>query len=85
MQFSISGDPLNGDVIVFTPEFRPAESFEVLISDPKKLAVAASMQSRPDTDNAVAMDTSLVFRQPEEPRAPIVDRGFISRSADAGT
>ena len=85
MQFSISGDPLNGDVIVFTPEYRPAESFELLISDPKKLAVAASMQSRPDTDNAVAMDTSLVFRQPEDPRAPIFDRGFIIGSSDDGT
>lgn len=85
MQFSITGDPLNGDVIVFTPEYRPAESFELLISDPKKLAVAASMQSRPDTDNAVAMDTSLVFRQPEDPRAPIFDRGFIIGSSDDGT
>ena len=84
MQFSISGDPLNGDVIIFTPEYRPAESFELLISDPKKLAVAASMQSRPDTDNAVAMDTSLVFRQPEDPRAPIFDRGSIIGSSDNG-
>ena len=85
IQFSISGEPLNGDVIIFTPEYRPAESFELLISDPKKLAVAASMQSRPDTDNAVTMDTSLIFRQPEDPRAPIFDRGFIIGSSDDGT
>ena len=85
MRFSISGDPLNGDVIVFTPEYRPAESFELLISDPKKIAVAASMQSRPDIDNASAMDTSLTFYQPEVPLQPIFDRGFLIGSSDDGT
>lgn len=85
MQFAISGDPLNGDVIVFTPEYRPAESFELLISDPKKLAVAASMQARPDTDNAVVMETSLIFHQIENTPPPIFDRGYIIGSSGDGT
>lgn len=76
MEFSVAGEPENGDVILFTPEYRPAQSFEVLISDPMKVAVAATMQSRPDISNSSMMDTSLDFHRSEDPREPVFERGF---------
>ena len=41
-----------------------------------KVAVAATMQSRPDISNSSTMDTSLDFHQPEDPREPVFERGF---------
>ena len=80
VEFSIAGEPENGDVILFTPEYRPAQSFELVISDPKQVAVAATMQSRPDVSNSSLMDTSLTFHQVENPREPIFERGFAVRN-----
>ena len=83
MEFSVAGEPENGDVIIFTPEYRPAQSFEVLISDPMKVAVAATMQSRPDISNSSTMDTSLYFHQPKDPKEPVFDRGFEVKNETA--
>ena len=41
-----------------------------------KVAIAATMQSRPDISNSSMMDTSLDFHQPEDPREPVFERGF---------
>ena len=76
MEFSISGEPDNGDVIIFTPEYRPAQSLKVLISDPKKVSVAASMQSRPDIDNSSAIDATLTFSQPMRTEESVFNKGF---------
>ena len=83
MEFSISGEPKNGDVIVFTPEYRPAQSFKLLISDPAKVSVAATMQSRPDQGNSSPIDTTLTFYQAADPKQSVFNRGFeIKNTAD---
>ena len=33
MMFSLEGAPENGDVVVFSPEARPARTFELLVKD----------------------------------------------------
>ncbi len=83
LKFSIAGDPENGDVITFTPEYRPAQSIAALISDPRKVAVAATMQSRPHDGNSLSIDTDLTFRPSESPRQPVFERGFFLESPDS--
>ena len=77
LQFSIAGDPQNGDVITFTPSIGRPRVSQLLISDPRKAAVAATMQSRPHDGNSLSIDTDLTFRPSESPRQPVFERGFF--------
>ena len=59
MSITLIGSPVNGDTIYLAPEARPAKTFNLLIDDEDRVAVAASMRTMPSTDNSSLIDTSL--------------------------
>mgnify|MGYP001234162204 FL=1 len=59
MMFSIEGAPENGDVIIFSPEARPARTFELLVKDASRVAVSAAMRSTPSASNNTSTEATL--------------------------
>lgn len=57
LELSLKGSPVNGDTVYLTPESRPARTFNLLIDDVDRVAVAASMKSAPATSNSSLIDS----------------------------
>ncbi len=60
VMFSIEGEPENGDVVIFSPEARPARTFELLIKDANGVAVSAAMRTTPSASNNTSTEATLV-------------------------
>ena len=59
IKFSLVGDPKNGDVLVLHPKDRPAKSFELMVTDINRIAVAANMRQTPGASNTSETEASL--------------------------
>ena len=59
VMFSLEGAPENGDVVIFSPEIRPARTFELLVKDAKGVAVSAAMRSTPSASNNTSTEATL--------------------------
>ena len=59
VMFSLEGAPENGDVVIFSPETRPARTFELLVKDAKGVAVSAAMRSTPSASNNTSTEATL--------------------------
>ncbi len=59
IKFSLVGDPQNGDVLVLHPKDRPAKTFELMIKDINRVAVAASMRQTPGASNTSETEATL--------------------------
>ena len=66
MSIALTGEPENGDVVIFHTEDRPARTFEVLIKDIDRVAAAATMRQIPDTGNTSGAEASLALVPDEE-------------------
>lgn len=69
MMFSLEGAPENGDVVVFSPEARPARTFELLVKDASRVAVSAAMRSIPSASNNTSTEATLApIPKEDQPR-----------------
>ena len=59
IKFSLVGDPKNGDVLALHPKDRPAKSFELMVTDINRIAVAATMRQTPGASNTSETEASL--------------------------
>ena len=59
IKFSLVGDPKNGDVLALHPKDRPAKSFELMVTDINRIAVAANMRQTPGASNTSETEASL--------------------------
>ena len=59
INFSLVGDPKNGDVLALHPKDRPAKSFELMVTDINRIAVAANMRQTPGASNTSETEASL--------------------------
>ena len=59
IKFSLVGDPKNGDVLALHPKDRPAKSFELMVTDINRIAVAATMRQTPGTSNTSETEASI--------------------------
>ena len=59
VMFSLEGAPENGDVVIFSPEARPARTFELLVKDAKGVAVSAAMRATPSASNNTSTEATL--------------------------
>ena len=59
IKFSLVGDPKNGDVLLLHPKDRPAQTFELMVKDINRIAVAASMRQTPGASNTSETEASL--------------------------
>ena len=59
INFSLVGDPKNGDVLALHPKDRPAKSFELMVTDINRIAVAATMRQTPGASNTSETEASL--------------------------
>ena len=59
VMFSIEGAPENGDVVIFSPEARPARTFELLVKDANRVAVSAAMRTTPSASNNTSTEATL--------------------------
>ena len=59
IKFSLVGDPKNGDVLTLHPKDRPAKSFELMVTDINRIAVAATMRQTPGASNTSETEASL--------------------------
>ena len=59
IKFSLVGDPKNGDVLVLHPKDRPAKTFELMVTDINRIAVAATMRQTPGASNTSETEASL--------------------------
>ena len=66
MSIALTGEPENGDVVIFHPEDRPARTFEVLVKDIDRVAAAATMRQIPDTGNTSGAEAALALVPDEE-------------------
>ena len=58
--FSLEGAPENGDVVIFSPETRPARTFELLVQDAMGVAVSAAMRiDSPSASNNTSAEATL--------------------------
>ena len=69
MMFSMKGAPENGDVVIFSPEARPARTFELLVKDASRVAVSAAMRSTPSASNNTSTEATLApIPREDQPR-----------------
>jgi flagellar hook-associated protein FlgK len=66
MNITLVGEPENGDVVIFHTENRPARTFEVVIKDIDRVAVAATMRQEPGANNTSGAEASLTIIPDEE-------------------
>ena len=59
IKFSLVGDPRNGDVLLLHPKDRPAQTFELMVKDINRIAVAATMRQTPGASNTSETEASL--------------------------
>ncbi len=59
IKFSLVGEPKNGDVVMLHPKDRPAKSFELMVTDINRIAVAATMRQTPGASNTSETEASL--------------------------
>ena len=59
IKFSLVGDPKNGDVLALHPKDRPAKTFELMVTDINRIAVAATMRQTPGASNTSETEASL--------------------------
>ena len=59
IKFSLVGDPKNGDVLALHPKDRPAKSFELMVTDINRIAVAATMRQTPGASNTSETEASI--------------------------
>ena len=59
IKFSLVGDPRNGDVLLLHPKDRPAQTFELMVTDINRIAVAATMRQTPGSSNTSETEASL--------------------------
>ena len=59
INFSLVGDPKNGDVLALHPKDRPAKSFELMVTDINRIAVAATMRQTPGASNTSETEASI--------------------------
>ena len=84
MSFSMAGEPVNGDTVVFAPKDRPSRTFELLIKDSSRVAVGASMRYMPDGNNSndIAVTLSTI---PEQERPSGFEYGYKLTNYDDKT
>ena len=88
IKFSLVGDPKNGDVLVLHPKDRPAKTFELMVKDINRVAVAATMRQTPGASNTSETEASLsVIPIEDRPVGfqygyPVINQGAIESRAD---
>jgi flagellar hook-associated protein FlgK len=73
IEFSMLGEPQNGDVIGFEPKDRPSLTFEVAIDDIDLIAASATMSVTPSSGNSSLIDTSIDLIDQSK-----ISSGFVS-------
>ena len=88
IKFSLVGDPKNGDVLVLHPKDRPAKTFELMVKDINRVAVAATMRQTPGASNTSETEASLsVIPIEDRPVGfqygyPVINQGAVESRAD---